>query len=251
MSEHTRRTKRFNREHRKRSRFGKAVEFIQHVVGRSKHFGEQPPAPPGEWRFHKDQWGDLQVLVMPKSCKDGIVRDSNTGVVVEAPYHKSLLAHVVVKDGRRVDCDEPALNHMVTGNHSKPWHEIPGYHAYAVPRYRVRPEERNAAWLQAIEAMITGQGMSREQASAECDQILGWGPDSISCTDCSVTIHGRGIYDVAAQAREYGWVFAYDDGQTPRPICPSCAEDYRSTPPAFKIRPIPSDEELAQMERDS
>jgi hypothetical protein len=246
MSEHTRRTKRFNREHRKRSKFSKAVDFIQKVLVRATT--AQPTD--GVWQFHAVEWGDLTVSVMPKSHPDGIVRDSNTGVVMKAPFHQSLRGHIVVSNGRRPDCDDRALNQVIHGDPARHWRNRSPEHSdrrtvYAIPKHRP-PEERNEAWQMAVDAMVKGQNMSREYAEAMADQILGWAPYSLQCTDCQLEIPGISEQDVAAQAREYGWVFAYDDGQTPRPICPTCAEDYKSTPPAFKIRPIPSDDELAQ-----
>ena len=80
-----------------------------------------------QWTFHKVPWGDLVVSVMPKSV-DGKVVDSNTGVVIEAPYHAGILACVVVNDGRKMDCDPAALNMHMTGDRQKAWDG----HAYGI-----------------------------------------------------------------------------------------------------------------------
>lgn len=60
------------------------------------------------WTFHKTQWGDHEVLVLPR------VMDSNTGVVT-GPEANPLLGSVVTNDHMAPNCDPSALQHILDG----------------------------------------------------------------------------------------------------------------------------------------
>lgn len=155
------------------------------------------------WVFHNAQWADLEVLVMPRTL-DGKVVDSNTGVVVKAPFHKFLLAQVVVNDGSRPNCDLQAVNLIITGDRNADW-RTKGYEPYCIPRRRISEEEKNSAYRMAVAAIVEGRKLSQDQAEAEADRVLGWGPDSIHCRGCHLNILGVGARELVTQAKEYGW----------------------------------------------
>lgn len=184
------------------------------------------------WVFHKETWGDLEVSVMPRSI-DGKVVDSNTGVVVGAPYHGALRACVVVNDGSRLNCDPQALNYTLAGNPNIDWRGDP----YCLPRRRPVPEQRNEAWKMAVDAIMQGRGLPREHAEWEADMLL-WCGDSVSCGACRLVIPGLGMLELLDQAREYKWRVILPFTHTSW-RCPACAYANASE--------IPSDEELAAM----
>lgn len=187
------------------------------------------------WVFHKETWGDLEVLVMPRSIGFKVV-DSNTGIVTAAPFHGTLRGCVVVNDGSRPNCDEAALNLHVTGDRNKYWAEVD--HPWCIPRRRPIHEQRNEAYQEAVAAIMEGRGYTREQAEWLADRVLGWSPDSLSCGVCRLLIPGLGARELIDQAREYKWrvilPLVHDSWR-----CPACAH--------ANAMNIPSDEELAAM----
>lgn len=197
-----------------------------------EHRQKTPFEPDLQWRFHKAQWGDLTVLAMPRSVK-GVVFDSNTGVVLKAPYHRALRAGIVVNDGRAVNCDEPALNNIITGDKRRSWKtQIPLGSVYTVPTYRVPPEEINDIWLSAIEDLA--KSMPREQAEAALEQTLGWCTDSISCDECGLCVPGHFPIHALQQARAFGWTVNGQD----KPVCASHSNR--------ACVPLPTDEEAKE-----
>lgn len=62
--------------------------------------------PESTWNFHKDTWGDAEVIVLPR------VIDSNTGVILGPPGHPALGA-VVTNDGNLANCEPAALAQIV------------------------------------------------------------------------------------------------------------------------------------------
>lgn len=64
--------------------------------------------PNSQWMFHKADWGDCEVTVMPR------VIDSNTGVVV-GPSGHPLLGSVVTNDHCAPNCEPAALNSILYG----------------------------------------------------------------------------------------------------------------------------------------
>ena len=202
--------KRWEREHRKRS------------------------ADPSQWRFHKVQWGDFEVSVMPKTGPDGKVTDSNTGVVLIAPFHPAMKACIVVKDGRKVDCDNAALNMHMMGHRLRPWYLK--FHAYCLPRTRVPENGRNDAFWEAVKWIETGRKVPRDYAIGEAERMF-WCSCSLSCSGCKLLIPGDSEQMVTDQAREYGWKLALEPY---RPFCAVCA------PPEAKD--FPTYEELQAIE---
>lgn len=207
---------------------------LKRILKRFKreHRPKTPKTP--KWVFHKETWGgDFEVSVMPRSI-DGRVEDSNTGVVLKAPLHGALKACVIVKDGRRPNCDEAALNYTLTGDRNKYWADRD--HPWCMPRRRVSSEDRErAAYQMAVTAMMEGQGYERQQAEGIADRVLGWGPDSMPCFGCHLVIPGVGAMEIVAQAREYGWKvrlpLTHDSWR-----CATCAKASDS--------PIPTDDEM-------
>lgn len=189
-----------------------------------------------KWVFHAAQWGDLEVSVMPRSI-DGRVEDSNTGVVLKAPFHGTLKACVVVNDGSRPNCDEEALNYTLTGSKVKCWMDIPGIHPWCIPHRKVTEQEReDEGYQMAVSAIMEGRGLPREQAQAEADQVLGWCPDSIQCGICHLLIPGLGAKELVTLARSYGW----------RVILPLQLDSWRCRACAYANSvEIPSDAEMA------
>lgn len=202
---------------------------LKRILKRFKreHRPKAPKSAP--WVFHKDTWGDFEVSVMPRSV-DGRVEDSNTGVVLKAPFHGALKSSVIVKDGRRPNCDEAALNYTLTGDRNKYWADRD--HPWCIPRRRgVPPEDRE----DAVQAMMQGKGYERKYAEDLADQVLGWCPNSISCAGCQLLIPGLGAKEIVAQAREYGWKvrmpITHDSWR-----CPACSRPSDSS--------IPTDDEM-------
>jgi hypothetical protein len=64
--------------------------------------------PDFQWTFHKAQWGDIEVTVMPR------VIDSNTGVVI-GPVGHTLLGSVVTNDHCAPNCEPSALYPILNG----------------------------------------------------------------------------------------------------------------------------------------
>ena len=218
-----RQAKRYRREHRPRN--SEAAAISAQLSGEG-------------WRFHKAEWGDLTVSVMPRVKRVAgtpVVEDSNTGVVIACPKHPSLLAGVVVNDGRRVDCDERALDNIHTG----PWRQKGVGHAYTVPRPRDFPLEYHE---ESIAAMMQGKGYSRKHAEQLSDQILGWAPYSIACIGCGLKIGDRTPTGAADQARAFGWLWTDIPNQPKRTYCPTCGGRGQ-----VNLRPFPSDEEIRAM----
>ena len=104
-------------------RFGKVVDKLK--PGDSFVGGEQFPLPAfmTTGSFHKEQWGDHEVLVMPRP---DLKADSNTGVVTKSP-DSSLLGAVVLRPGAtgEVDCHLPSLNRIITGDPDKDYRGTP------------------------------------------------------------------------------------------------------------------------------
>lgn len=192
--------------------------------------------PPSKWVFHKETWGDLEVSVMPRSIDFKVV-DSNTGVVVTAPFHGALRACVVVNDGSRPNCDEAALNYTLTGDRNKYWADATD-NPYCIPRRKMDPKDRDEGYQMAVTAMMEGQGYTREFAEWQADRVLGWCPDSLSCGICKLLIPGLGARELITLAREYKWrvilPLVHDSWR-----CPACAH--------ANAMEIPADEELAVM----
>lgn len=166
-----------------------------------------------QWLFHKAQWGDLVVSVMPLSTSRGVI-DSNTGLVLEAPYHRSMRAQLVVNNGRMPVCDARALNDLICpGEGGEAWAKH--VEVYTIPTYRVQPEEINDVWREAIE--VLSKHMPRARAEANLEQTLGWCTDSVSCAVCMLTIPGHWVSHVVEQARAFGWGLDAND----KAVCPA------------------------------
>lgn len=188
--------KRWKREHGKRSSVvDKVKDVTRRIMG-------------GPWVFHKAQWGDLEVVVLPKTVnvRESAV-DSNTGVVVGAPFHAYLRAAVVVNDGSRPDCDVEALNYMIWNDRNKSWRST-GIHAWCIPRRRMEESGKKEVYRMSVDAIMQGRGLTKEQAEAEADMVLGWSPDSIHCGSCNLQLCGLGAKELTDQAREYAWTLA-------------------------------------------
>lgn len=199
--------------------------WLREHAKRQKHTSHDNP-----WRFHKAQWEDLEVSVMPRSV-NGTVIDSNTGVVFAAPHHQALLGEVVTNDGSAPNCDIEALNYTITGNHKTAWRST-GLHPWCIPRRRMFKEEKNATYWQAVEWIVEGQKVSQETAEATAERVLGWGPDSIQCGNCGLLIPGCGAKELIEQAREYKWKMlsplAHDSWR-----CSGCATPETKECPTF------------------
>lgn len=161
------------------------------------------------WRFHKATWGDLVVSVMPKSLS-GRVYDSNTGVVLEAPYHRAILGQVVVNDGRMVNCDYRALDQLF----GKDWQQACPV-VRTVPTYRVTENDINDAWKEVIESL--SKAIPRAEAEARLEMTLGWCTDAMGCFECELEIPGHFPDHVMMQARQFGWGI----GEMNKPVCPA------------------------------
>jgi hypothetical protein len=223
--------KRWRREHHKPS----LVDKLKNKIVQAKSSID------GMWRFHEAQWGDLRVMVLPKSDMVTMaVSDSNTGLVMSAPYHGTLLAHIVVNNGSKPDCDEPALNQCVTGDRKKSWKQAsPGFEiVHCLPRRRMEEKDRNEFYWSCVDSIREGQKVTQEQAVNLADEVLGWSPDTISCSVCGLTIHGLGGKELIDQAREYGWslLMPFKQGSW---RCP--ADSF------FPPTPLPSWEELCTL----
>lgn len=98
-------------------RFGRVVGTLQ--PGDSFVSGEQFPLPAfmTTGAFHKEQWGDHTVLVLPRP---DLKADSNTGIVTKSA-DRSLLGAIVMRPGStgEVDCHIPSLNQIITGEPNK------------------------------------------------------------------------------------------------------------------------------------
>lgn len=215
--------KRFRREHRiKKTKLVGFEDACNILAG-------MPPSRAGEWCFHLAEWGDLTVSVMPRTVGNQVF-DSNTGVVIKAPYHKTLRGGVVVNDGRAVNCDDAALSYTITGKRCGNWRgQIPLRQVYTVPNYRVPPEDINDAWRDALESLSRSTG--REQAEAALEMTLGWCTDSISCSACGLCIPGHFVIGAVEQARAFGWGMSAGN----QPVCPSHGSI---------VSPFPSNQEL-------
>lgn len=184
------------------------------------------------WLFHKAQWGDLVVSVMPRSTGNRVI-DSNTGIVLEAPYHRAIRACAVVNNGRMSNCDARAINKILSGRENDDsWKHAP-CHTWTLPTYRVREAEINDVWREAIESL--SKSISKYEAEARLEMTLGWCTDSVTCWECGLTIPGHFPTHVAAQARDFGWGM----GENGLVTCPAHAI----------VKPFPSDEEIEAMER--
>ena len=181
-----------------------------------------------EWRFHKVRWGDFEVSMMPKTGPGRTVTDSNTGIVLVAEFHPAMKACIVVNDGRKVGCDDAALNMHMMGNRFNPWYSK--FHAYCLPRTRVPENGRNDAFWQAVEAIEKGRKVPRDYAIGEAEMLF-WCSCSISCTGCKLLIPGDSEQSVTDQARGYGWKMA---SQPYRPFCSVCAPPDAQDFPTFE-----------------
>lgn len=174
---------------------------------------------------------------MPRTSDSGQVVDSNTGVVIGAKFHGSLRGGVVVNDGRRPDCDEAALNLHINGDRNKWWGG--SVSPCCIPRRIPDFTKRDEGYEMAVQAMIQGKGYPREFAEWQCDQVLLWGADSISCAICKLTIFGICGRELVEQAREYHWklktyVDSLPDMSEGSPWrCPTCSRP--SDVPVFEI----------------
>lgn len=164
------------------------------------------------WRFHTATWGDLVVSVMPRSLS-GKVYDSNTGIVLEAPYHRAILAGVVVNDGRMVNCDDRALNKHILGTGGGNWRRAT--HQWTIPTYRVPESDINDAWKEAVESL--SKAIPRADAEARMEMTLGWCTDSMTCVECELQIPGHFPDHVMMQAHQFGWGI----GEKDKPVCPA------------------------------
>lgn len=145
------------------------------------------------WSFHKEQWGDLVVSVMPLTTSAGCI-DSNVGLVVEAPFHESLISQLVVKDGRRPQCDRAVANWHVTGDRSKKWQDVQK-EVYAVPKLKMKESDKNDAYRHCVK--IAGKGTA--------EQVLGWGCYSVGCEHCQVHVASNSPEGCLQELRTYGW----------------------------------------------
>jgi hypothetical protein len=189
-----------------------------------------------QWRFHKTQWGPLEVLVLPRHArplprevrrpKQRIrVIDSNTGLVMTASRHSYLLGNVVVLDGCRPNCDTRALNYLINGNEALDW-DSAGLHPYAIPQDG--PPNRGGDWLNTKQN-IMARGFKPDQAEIQADFMTGWGKFSIQCLGCRLVVPCGSIERVFSEAQRYGFQVTERAGQK-RPVCRSCAEDPANGP---------------------
>ncbi len=244
-----RQAKRYNREHRARKKNPLPGPATGSVSGGTIIVTPPTPRPvPFEkWdpNSAKVSWGDLTVVVLPRLQENNVPCDSNTGIVVDAPLHPALLGAVVVNNGRKHDCDESMLNSIYAGDPFKYWMQPgTGLHAFCVPRHRDFPLEFDE---QAVEAM-TSRGLSKADAQAQVDRILGWGPFCVICYVCQLEIGDTDPLSAAAQARAFGWfmvdfVERPDGGPLRQPICPTCAQKSGA-----ELKPFPTPDEVRGME---
>lgn len=246
-----RQAKRYNREHRIKRTPTQQAQDTGHVIVMPP---VARPVPVAGWdaTHARAEWGDLRVVVMPKLDRSHIPAPSNTGIVVAAPLHPSLLGGVVVNNGRKPDCEEPVLNMVYTATPDTHWMTAgTGLHATCVPRHRDFPLDFD---LEAVKG-IMAQGLSRADAEAQADRILGWSPYGVTCSNCGLEIGDTGPTEVSAQARAFGWSMSVQltisglSGPKNRPLCPTCADAPFGTPGDI-LKPWPSEEEFRRMESE-
>jgi hypothetical protein len=87
--------------------YGVAREASQLISNLDRAAGMFRPDTP--WTFHKDQWGEYEVTVLPR------VIDSNTGVIVGPSGHPNI-GSVVTDDHCAPNCDPSALDAILYGS---------------------------------------------------------------------------------------------------------------------------------------
>lgn len=191
---------------------------------------------PNQWRFHKQTWGMLEVLVLPQTDPGTMqTSDSNTGVVVNAPDHGTLRGHLVVNNGSKPTADTQAINQIMCGDPKKDWKtaQPPGFNTvHCLPRRKMEDADRNEIYWSCVDSIREGQKLTQEHAVNLADQILGWSPDTISCKGCSLTVHGLGAKELFDQCREYNWSMNTNSSPVNNSIfsCPACSPFHNSTP---------------------
>jgi hypothetical protein len=150
---------------------------------------------------------------MPRILRNRVT-DSNTGVVIKAPFHSALCACVVVNDGSKVNCDERVLDHIV-GLDREPWRKMCPF-VCTIPTYRMTDEEkRDLVYQQALAGMAAHIGETA--AAAQLEMTLGWCTDSLDCAECGLMVPGHFAIGAfrAAKALKWGLNLAG------MPVCPA------------------------------